>query len=153
MQSIYVMQAGTRVGPLSEEETKQRYLEGKIAATEQVWYEGQDQWIPMTDVAAKNSWSKPVLPPAAPPAPAKEYINLRCRECGYSGQMPLIAKKYPWWSSWLLLVPVVFFLCFLVGPVYSWIPFLIGISILLSRGTLAKAVVDCANCGKRLTQL
>lgn len=153
MNGIYVMQAGARIGPLAEEELKNRFLNGKVGAGELVWYDGLDKWVPMGEVATKNNWSVPKLPPAPPPAINKEFIAMNCRECGFTGQMPVKSRKVPWWTSWWLVIAVFLIVVLVAGPVSTPVAVIAGVGLYIMRNHYTKAIVDCPNCSKTLKQL
>ena len=63
----YTLDDKTRVGPISIEELKAAVLNSGLNATEiKVWQEGQDDWMPLTDIPQFAEFTKSIPPPLGP---------------------------------------------------------------------------------------
>jgi len=172
--AIYVYQGETRLGPFSDDEVKAKYRSGQFAALNQIWHEGLENWISLKEYASKRGWGDQAMPPDAPKS-HKEYINLKCKECGFSGQMGVKGVKTRWWASkWLwggvaaicfilqyeLNVEIQTFnsrhlgttaLEYVTFPWWVMAIYILIFFVVQAKGT--KKIVDCPSCGKTLTQL
>ena len=68
-----------------------------------------------------------------------KHVELNCLECGYGGLMGVVKKESPWWTSWFLIIPLIF--C----PI-GWI--LLFLRIVMDK----KHTTICPACLKTLVQ-
>jgi hypothetical protein len=72
MPNIYVARGTERSGPFTEAEVRAQLASGTVTGASLVWWEGQKEWLPLsqTGLAAPALGGPPPAPPPAPPAGA-----------------------------------------------------------------------------------
>ena len=73
---IYVGREGNQQGPYSLEQIQQYLAQGRLQLTDSAWYEGLDQWIPLSEVpgvVAAQSQVPPPLPKGTLQQSREEY--------------------------------------------------------------------------------
>ena len=62
---IHILRDGQQFGPYSLEEINAFLADGSLLPSDQAWYEGAPEWIPLTEVPGVALLSQPFLSPVA----------------------------------------------------------------------------------------
>lgn len=77
---IYVQHGGRQLGPFTEEELKAQLTSGSITPQDYVWWQGQANWVLLSQSqfapAPVPGMPPPPAMPTPPPPPAADYLGL-----------------------------------------------------------------------------